>query len=361
MINNQTEQKEVIFVTSSLGSGGAERVISLLVNSFCKRNYKVTLFALAKDERIYNIDKRVDYQYIKNDNLGKVKSVICKIIELRRKIKNSKCKYIISFLLEINIYTIIACLFLGKKLIISERNDPYNEPKSRIKKIIRNLVYELADIVVFQTEEAKKYFSKRIQKKGVIILNPLNENSLIPYKKEKLNRIVSFCRLEPQKNLKMLIDAYTMLSEDFKDYYLEIYGQGSQDNYLKAYAKQVNNSGKIIFHGFTNNIYSCISDARIFVLPSNYEGLSNSMIEAMALGLVVICTDCPIGGARMIIKDKNNGILVPVGDTLALYKAIKNVIEDSEYEKKLSYNALKIRQQLDIEKISDKWEELIKI
>lgn len=96
----------------------------------------------------------------------------------------------------------------------------------------------------------------------------------------------------------------------------------------------------------------------MFVSSSSFEGLSNSMLEAMAIGLPTICTDCPCGGARMIIINGVNGILVPNGDKDALAQAMAQVADDSKLAAYLSKNAMKIREDLSIKKIARLWEKL---
>ena len=97
----------------------------------------------------------------------------------------------------------------------------------------------------------------------------------------------------------------------------------------------------------------------MFVSSSDFEGMSNSMLEAMALGLPCVCTDCPAGGARAVIKDGENGLLTPVGDSHALYLAMKKVAENPELAAKLSKNSVKIREEQSVDKIIKKWMELI--
>ena len=96
------------------------------------------------------------------------------------------------------------------------------------------------------------------------------------------------------------------------------------------------------FAGFSKNVHDEIIDATVFVLPSNYEGLSNSMLEAMAIGLPVICTDCPPGGAREYIQDYSNGILVRVGDAEGVCKALNYIVENRRQAEMISKNAEKI-------------------
>ena len=86
--------------------------------------------------------------------------------------------------------------------------------------------------------------------------------------------------------------------------------------------------------------------------------ISNSMLEALALGLPSVVTDCPAGGARLAIQDRENGMLIPTGDEQALYTAMKYMLENPEEASRMGNNAAKIRERWPIEKIADRWLEL---
>ena len=163
------------------------------------------------------------------------------------------------------------------------------------------------------------------------------------------------CRLHPQKNLKMMIDAFAMLEGDYPEYKLVIYGEGVLRQELEDYIGKLNLEGKILLPGFTNNILSEISDCKVYLCSSDYEGISNSMLEAMGMGLPVIATDCPVGGARMMIDNNVNGVLVPVGDSKAMYKEMKRILDDSNFAENLSKHAFEIRNRLPIAKIAEQW------
>lgn len=151
----------------------------------------------------------------------------------------------------------------------------------------------------------------------------------------------------------MLIHAFADFVKDHSDYTLEIYGDGTEHDHLLALIQELGLSGKAFIFPGRSDVHEVVRDAAMFVLPSNYEGLSNSMLEAMAIGLPVICTDCPCGGARMVIEDGKNGYLVPVGDMGALLKKMQVVVEEDT--QKTEREAAKIRISLDVASITEEW------
>lgn len=167
-------------------------------------------------------------------------------------------------------------------------------------------------------------------------------------------------RLYPQKNLDMALDMIASIVKKYPDYKLEIYGKSylGEYEYENRLKKRVQDEGlqdNVFFKGFVTDIHNAIKDATVFLITSNHEGMSNSLMEAMALGLPSISTDDSNGGARALIKDHFNGILIPVNGTEECINAVEEIIRSPKLQQKLSYNALKIREELSIDRIANKW------
>lgn len=342
--------KKILFVTNKLVGGGSERVLTILANKLSHEN-DVTILSLHEGNQ-YTIENNVKLITYDSKN-HKFK----KIYKIRKTIKDIKPDVIISFEYFINMETCIANIGFRNRLIISERNNP--KIKGNKHKYLRNFLYRFSDVLVCQTIDAKNYFPKYIQKKSVIILNPLKNDLPDPYygKREKI--LVNFCRLEKQKNLKMLIDAFMLFNKKIPGYKLYIYGEGSEKQGLIDYIETNKLKDSVFIFPFDNDIHNKVRTYSMFVSSSDYEGLSNSMIEAMAIGLPTICTDCPCGGAKMIIKDRINGLLTDVGDAKMLSTKMIELIEDVELFKKISMNSIKIRNKLSIDNITNEWNKYI--
>lgn len=347
--------KKIMFVCQSLGSGGAERVVSVLSDTLAESEYEIYILALNSTARAYEVDERVHVIFPENRLMKGIAGKLQRIKTIRREIIRNKIDVVIAFSHYNAMFAVIATKGLKIKVIGSERNDPGQLKKRRIVDALRRILYRKLDSLVCQTEEAKAYFPKNIQKKSVVILNPISNNLPKSYNGEREKRIVTFCRLEPQKNIPMLIDAFGLLSENHPEYVLEIYGEGSEKENILKYIAEKKVNDKVLVRPFMKNIHEQVVNAAMFVLTSNYEGLSNSMIEAMAIGLPTIVTDCPCGGARTVIKNGFNGLLVPVGDTHATFRAMQLLIEEPKKSEELSRNGAKIKNSLDKEKIAEQW------
>ena len=346
---------KINFITATMAGGGTERVISVLANYFIQKNYKVVILLLADSRVEYVLNPQIDVIQISELTGKKIKQRIKKIVNLKTFIKNNKQDIYLSFGTETNLFSIISSFMLSTKLIISERNDP----NKCGYKMIRNLFYVFGKKFVFQTEDAKKCFSKKIQENSVIIPNPITDNLPSPFEGERKKCIVSVGRLEPQKNQKLLIKAFSKFLKQEPEYTLRIFGKGSLQRELEDEAKRLFIYDKVDFAGFSNDIANDIKDATMFVLSSDYEGISNSMLEALAMGIPVISTDCPCGGSKMMIENYVNGILVPVGDADGLCNAMLEVARNDEFAEGLSKEAVKVREYYSIEKICLEWEQQI--
>lgn len=346
--------KKVLFVTHCLYGGGSERVLSVLANYLSDNGYDVTIISRKNSDSNYFIEPAVKVIYFETD------SHLSFIYKVRQVIKKISPGNVIAFEYFYNLCTILSCMGLKRNVIVSERNDPAIVGSGFLKDKIRNILYKYCNTLVCQTIDAKEYFPPYIQNHSVIILNPLKEGLPNRYFGERSKRVVTFCRLNKQKNLPLLIRAFKIFHQSHPDYSLEIYGNGEERCFLQELVKSSDLKHSVKISNGLSNIHEVIIDAGMFVLPSDYEGLSNSMLEAMAIGLPVICTDCPCGGARMVVHNMENGILIPVRDEDKLVEAMKQLADSTALCNKLSQNAELIKEQLSISKIGEEWVKLLK-
>lgn len=377
--------KRILFVNERLGGGGAERVMALLANKLSLLGYDVAIALFCEsDTPNYQLEKNIKIYYLKNTKRldryftnNRLENIRLKLQKksglfneiytlfsldegktkpLKKFLSNHKFDVLISFLVEPNIAAIRAARNMkGVKVIVSERNVPVSYRVSPMIVKIRDKLYKYCDVCVFQTTEIMNWFSDDVKKKGVIILNPIKEDLPEPFSGERRQKVVTnFCGFKEQKNLPLLITAFAKFRKSHTDYELHIYGDGDR-GVLDALIDELNIKDSVKIYPFSYDIHENILDYRMFVSSSDFEGISNSMLEAMAIGLPTICTDCDGGGARETIVDHVNGLLVPKKDSEALAKAMCEVADQNELVERLSNNSIKIRKQLKPEIIIQKW------
>lgn len=350
---------KIIFVVSAINGGGAERVITTLANRYAEQGDNVTVLMVAGETVLYELDRRIEIVSVGRPSEGNPFIQIKRLFSMRKYFKAHRDSHIVAFSTRINMFSILASLGLNVSLTVSERNDP-----RRFRPIwLRDKIYELGmrgnTHFVFQTEEAMKCFSEKIQRKSVVIPNPLREDLPEPFMGVHEKKIVAVGRLEPQKNHKLLIEAFSRFHRKFPEYTLHIFGSGSLEEELKTYTGTLKLQEAIFFEGFCDTVLERIRRCAMYILSSDYEGISNSLMEAMALGLPSISTDCPIGGSALCIQNEVNGILVPVGDVEALAEAMEKVAGDVQLSDNMRREAVKIREIFGEKKIAARWREFI--
>lgn len=341
---------KIIFVLPDMPGGGTERVVAMLANEYVARGYQVAILLFAGNQTAYPLDERIEVFIAGQPSAGNPLIQIKRLYKMRRYYKENKNCYIFSFCVRGSIFSVLAAAGIPHRLLISERNDPTRMSGQRI----RDWSYRKAEKLILQTEDVKKCFSEDIQKKSVVIPNPIADNMPEPYAGERKKHIVAVGRLQPQKNHKMLLESFADFHKVYTDYELHIFGIGELEAELRQQSVSLHIEESVIFEGFSPNVQREIWDSAMFVLSSDYEGISNSMIEALAMGVPVISTDCPVGGSRTYIKDGVSGILTPVGDKKALTEAMIKIAGDPEFAKKLSMNGIKIKEQCGLKRIADR-------
>ena len=306
--------------------GGAEKSIINLANWLARNEYSVTLASVEGKEQAFFVEKNVDFKAYELKKKSKLSTHFQIFLNTQRAVFETKPDIIIGFWIHPMFYFCLNPIFRKIKMIYSERNDP-NLEYGKIAKFMRKIVLQHASGIVFQTLDAKRYFSDSIKKKSIVIHNPVYlETHQYPIVEERDNRIVSVGRLNSQKNFSLLIDSFSTIEKEFPNLVLEIYGEGPLRDELENKITMLNLSGKVKLMGAHKNVLDRIYGARLFVLPSNYEGMPNALMEAMCLGIPVISSDCPCGGPRELIKDGVNGFLFEPQNRNHLIQKMKYVL-----------------------------------
>lgn len=389
--------KELIFVIKVMNGGGAERVVSLLSRAAAEKGNCVSLVLTHQsktDAVLRDIDSRINVISLPDETKQKVSSLASKLLMLFARIigklgfkeKSSVLKYrsrnyqsvvwlkkyfrkhsdasVVAFLYDSIFYSLLS-VTKKNNLIISERGDPCQSLSSKTTVAFLKNEFRKADGVVFQSPDVQKWYEENTPVKGTVIFNPIKPDLPEPFKEKRKKRVINFCRISDQKNLIMLVDAFAEFHKEFPEYELDIIGDpvgNTAEGYIDSVKNRIklqNCDGCIHILPSKSDIHDYIKDYAMFVSSSDYEGMSNSMLEAMAMGIPCVCTDCPAGGARAVIKNGENGLLSPVGDALALSEAMKRIVNEPSLADKLSKNSIKIREEQSVEKIIKEWMDLI--
>lgn len=345
----------IAIVTKNLMAGGTERVIVQLMQQWVSKGITCSLVLVNKTEKHYKIPCEVKLYEIGNISNNKFKDKAGRYVRIRKIMKHIKPDIVLSMPEEIGIYVLLSLFGTRIPVVVSERNDPSVMPYKKATRVLRKLMYPYAKGLIFQTKQAAAFFSKRNQKKGIVLPNPLDLSRIpLPYEGERTKIIVSAGRLFEQKNFPLLIDSFCDFYKLHPDYRLVIYGEGPLREQLEEKAKCLPND-VIVFPGVSTQLLTDIKSASLFVLSSDFEGVPNVLIESMSMAIPVVSTDCRPGGAANLIENYKNGILVPVNDRKALSNAMAYMIEHPDEAKKMGLMGCKIKKELDSQKIAAKW------
>ncbi|WP_149277097.1 glycosyltransferase family 4 protein [Pareuzebyella sediminis] len=329
------KKKSIAFIIGSLGSGGAERVVSTLCNGLIG-HYDIAIITFIASKPFYSLDKKVSLLHCSevinpSENLWQaIKTNYNLYKKISGFLKSERIDLSICFLTSSNILGILASRSRGIPVIVSERIDPNASKKSFVWEKLRRFTYPKANLVVVQTAAIKRFFTRYIDEAKVIILpNPLSPDLQydLNHSKPAEKIILNVGRLTNQKGQDMLIRAFGNINP--KDWKLIIIGEGPNRGKYEEMIEQLNMKGKIILPGNIKAISPQYASARIFAFTSRFEGFPNALIEAMHMGLPSIATDCPTGPSELI-EDGNNGFLINVGDQTALEEKLGVLIKDPQ-------------------------------
>lgn len=351
--------KKLLFAIPDLGSGGAERVISILSQEFATQGYDVEVLMFFGERIHYQIPESVKISrldLLKYPMTGRIRQLRAMLHSLRRQydgvtvfaLQDSVLKYVLAARFGLR----------GIQVISAERNNPYIKGKSLFSRVKNSLPYLLSDHTVFQTPSARSYYFVLPKRKCSVIPNPINPSGFRwSYDSITKHKLVSVCRLHEQKNLPMTLSVMNELRQKYPDIHLDIYGEGHLRDMIESKIKELDLEEVISLKGTTRQVTKILSESSLFISTSDFEGISNSMLEAMSVGMPIVCTDCPIGGAHMMLND-GAGLLSPVGNVGEFVSRVSECIDKPELSAKIADNALKKSQQFSPEKIAQKWLEL---
>ena len=355
----------ITIVANSFGFGGAEKMVFLLAEGLAERGYNVSMVNL----NIWTSETRkptkgIIYRTAHIKHSGRFKTHYGYIKFVYDSVKEFKTDVLIAFTDMANFCVPIVGHLLNIPTIISERGDPesvYSNSTFFMK--LKFWIMNTADYAVFQTEGAQRQYCKRLQGKSVVVPNPIYIKGGIPtidYNNRPLT-IVTLSRLSnnTQKRFDIMIKSFALFHKSYPDYKLIMYGEGDCVSMIKSLSKELGIEDCICLMGRTSNPLEDISKEGIFLTTSDYEGISNSLLEALAVGLPVVSTDHRPGGARLLIQDHVNGLLTPCGDISAISKALCEIAGNPQMAESFGREAVRVLKRFTPEKTIDAWEDFL--
>ena len=338
--------KTLMIITGGLGTGGLERISCFVANTFREKDWRVVVLALfqqkGEKERSFQIlDKDVivvEFDGKRDPVQHKYSAIKTWRKMIRKATKEYKPDSILAMTFKVGS---MVCLFApkyAKKVTIREISDPKSKSRKQWVNNMTEFFTRKVKNIIFQTRWEKSCYHKKIQDKGVVIPNPLSikvtdHGTFSAKKMFTLSRLSNY-----QKRLDVLIEGFALFHQKHPEYVLEIYGRGDDKELFKELIAKSSCPDAIMLCDPVPTIHQKVLDYRCFVQTSDFEGMSNALLECYCLGIPCVSSNWP--GVEDIIADGKDGLLYPRQDAEALAKQLARIAEDDELCKRLTQNAI---------------------
>jgi glycosyltransferase involved in cell wall biosynthesis len=368
----------VVFIINDLSGGGAEKILQLLSEFLAGRSHTVKVITLQAGNDAYALDRRIEKVTLKASRargkfgrLAVLPVQACELAALFRKWRPDIC---VANLPRSNVALLMTRWFGNRgPAIITEHaytRDTYPSSRAgdRVMRLLIRWLYPKADGVLTVSKGVGDGLGEFgiVQERMQVAYNAI-ELEAIRARAGQAPAALTVCdaptvitvgRHAEQKDHRTLLRAFA-LARRRVNARLVLVGQGPLRGELESLARELEISDSVVFAGWQQNPFPLLARSDLFVLSSRFEGFGIVLVEAMACGLPVISTDCR-SGPREILRDGEDGVLVPVGDVEALAEAMTRVLSDTELRDRLARKATQRAKDFDISVIGPKYEALLR-
>lgn len=357
----------ITFVSSSLGSGGAERVLSIVANELARAGVAMSIVVTSthKTEPFYALEPGVAFSapFSGRAYRSKARAAIAAFSilgDLRRAVMATRPDLVVSFVDKTNALTLAAIGGRGVPVMACEHIYPPSQPIGPFWSAARRAFYPRAALITVLTEEAVGFFPEALRDRIVVLPNPVipPPEGTVPAAPSLSRRILSAGRFTPQKGFDRLIRAFAEASASRPGWTLRILGDGPLRGELEALRDGLGLKDRVELPGVTKRIYDEYAAGAFYALSSRFEGFPMTLCEAMAAGLPAVAMDC-MTGPKHIVRDGVDGLLVADGDEAALASAMGRLMDDDGLRDSLGSRAPEVTDRYSTERVMGLWREYI--
>jgi GalNAc-alpha-(1->4)-GalNAc-alpha-(1->3)-diNAcBac-PP-undecaprenol alpha-1,4-N-acetyl-D-galactosaminyltransferase len=354
-------------VVSSLGPGGAERVVATLANTWVRRGSAVTVLTLDDGARppFYPLDPAIRHVPLAVTavsrgwteglarNLGRIRV-------LRRAIRASRPDAVVSFTDTTNVLTLCAARFTRWPVVASEHSDPERHPLPLAWKRLMLVSYRWASAIVTPNRETREWFPPGLRARTHVIPNPIPAGAVPPGGDGGRGGglVVSIGRLSEEKGHDRLLEAFARLAPARPGWRLFIAGDGPLRGELEDLRDRLGLRERVELPGLVQDVTGLLARADLYVLASRREVFPMALCEAMASGVPAVAMEYR-PGVREIVRDGVDGVVVPAGDVPALAAAMGCLMDDPAERRRLGARAVEVVQRYGVDRVLSLWEPLL--
>jgi len=369
----------IVIFLPSIETGGVERNAILVANHFasCGSEVSITHARIVEIMRsrfasgicLVRIGKSFRLPFV-NPRLVDAMVIFRGLVKYLKDEKRKGNTVILSF--QSNIVSILAARLVGIPVVVRVSNHPSHTKYEtgllqKIAEKLKLIFYRYADVVITNSEVTSKYFRDRLPVPVKTIYNPIDQVALVEQSRNDVDHawlvtkdkpvIIAVGRLVKQKNYTLLIKSFFKVKKKI-DVRMIIVGEGAEREKLESLINELDLRGCVDLPGYISNVHSMVARADLFVLSSNYEGLPNALLEALAVGTPAVSTDC-LSGPAEILSNGEAGDLVPINDLDAMSDAITTNLTKPERTRELFSKVKDVLKKFDQRKVLNEYSELL--
>jgi glycosyltransferase involved in cell wall biosynthesis len=361
--------ERLTLVIADLGSGGAQRLLSLLAGAWAEQGRQVTVVTLGgRGDDFFTLHPRV--RRLALDCLGTSQGLrqaltnnARRLWRLRRAITAGRPQAVISFMDRTNVLTLLATRGLGRPVIATEHSHPQRNETDPVWIALRRLTYPWAEVVQCVSREGADYVSRfvspaRVEVMPAPVLPPPQETPPLELPDcPPLERcVVGLGRLSPEKGFDLLLRAFARLAPEHPEWHLVIVGEGPAREELEELRAELGLEGRAHLPGARRGVYGILSRAGLVVMPSRYEGFPLVLVEAMSCGAPVVVTACTTA-VDEVSRGGRDAVVVPPEDPVTLAAAMSVLMASPRARRRLGRRARKVVRRYGLEAVLGRWEE----
>lgn len=366
--NHSDKSPHLVIFIHSLRGGGAERVVADMSSWWVQRGCRVTVITQMDDTSdAYQLDARVQRHVLRTSGTsnGGIRGVLAnlrRVTRLRRLLRRDRPTVLLGMMTTSSILAIIAGRGLGARVIATEHTHPPAQNLPAAWQRLRRWAYPKAAAVVALTQGTAEWLEQHVPGSTTVVIPnsvswPMQDGEpvMAPPERGERFRLLAVGRLHPVKGFDRLITAFASIAHRFPSWDLVILGEGDSRDELQAQIDSADLGDRIILPGRVGNISQWYRESDVYALSSRTEGLSNTLLEAMASGLPAVAVDCDTG-PREIIRDGIDGVLVnPPDDPDALAAHLSDLMAHPEKRRAMARRAVDVRDRFSVARIMTLW------